>query len=118
LQDDRRLVSRARAAFSAALNETDRRCGSDLSPATDSFRRRPRSTSSSTPAAGRAATTRQADERELTTMSIPATMRAHGIVVLAPTATGVSRVIEFHDPALVPVFGLPEVLLAAVGDLP
>ena len=28
-------------------------------------------------------------------------LRAHGIVVLAPTATGVSRVIEFHDPALV-----------------
>ena len=29
------------------------------------------------------------------------TMRAHGIVALATTATGVSRVIEFHNPALV-----------------
>src|SRR6185312_4570929 len=34
--------------------------------------------------------------------------RAHGIVVLAPTATGVSRVIEFHDPALVAMFGFPD----------
>jgi RNA polymerase sigma-70 factor (TIGR02960 family) len=40
------------------------------------------------------------------------TLRAHGIVVLAPTATGVSRVIEFHDPALVSTFGFPEVLAA------
>ena len=32
-------------------------------------------------------------------------LRAHGIVVLAATATGVSRVIEFHDPALVVMFG-------------
>jgi hypothetical protein len=37
-------------------------------------------------------------------------LRAHGIVVLAPTATGVSRVIEFHDPALVVMFGFPDVL--------
>ena len=36
-----------------------------------------------------------------------ATMRAHGIVVLAPTTTGVSRVIEFHDPALLGTFGFP-----------
>jgi RNA polymerase sigma-70 factor (ECF subfamily) len=33
------------------------------------------------------------------------TLRAHGIVVLAATATGVSRVVEFHDPALVAKFG-------------
>ena len=33
-------------------------------------------------------------------------LRADGIVVLAPTATGVSRVIEFHDPALVAMFGV------------
>ena len=38
------------------------------------------------------------------------TMRAHGIVVLAPTTTGVSRVIEFHDPALVVTFGFSELL--------
>jgi RNA polymerase sigma-70 factor (ECF subfamily) len=32
-------------------------------------------------------------------------------VVLAPTATGVSRVIAFHhDPALVVMFGFPDVL--------
>ena len=31
--------------------------------------------------------------------------RAHGIVVLAVTATGISRVVEFHDPALVATFG-------------
>jgi RNA polymerase sigma-70 factor (ECF subfamily) len=35
---------------------------------------------------------------------------AHGIVVLAPTPTGVSRVVEFHDPALVVLFGFPDVL--------
>jgi RNA polymerase sigma-70 factor (ECF subfamily) len=29
----------------------------------------------------------------------------HGIVVLAATATGVARVVEFHDPALVVRFG-------------
>jgi hypothetical protein len=38
------------------------------------------------------------------------TARADGAVVLAPTATGVSRVIKFHDPALVLVFGFPDVL--------
>jgi hypothetical protein len=39
------------------------------------------------------------------------TLRAYGIVVLAPTATGVSRVIAFHDdPALVVMFGFPDVL--------
>jgi RNA polymerase sigma-70 factor (ECF subfamily) len=37
-------------------------------------------------------------------------LRADGAVVLAPTATGVSRVIKFHDPALVPMFGFPDVL--------
>jgi RNA polymerase sigma-70 factor (ECF subfamily) len=31
-------------------------------------------------------------------------------VVLAPTATGISRVVEFHDPALVATFGFPDVL--------
>jgi RNA polymerase sigma-70 factor (ECF subfamily) len=36
------------------------------------------------------------------------TMRAHGIVVLAPTTTGVSRVIEFHSPALLGTFGFSE----------
>jgi RNA polymerase sigma-70 factor (TIGR02960 family) len=33
-------------------------------------------------------------------------LRAHGIVVLAPTAGGISRVVEFHDPSLVGAFGL------------
>jgi RNA polymerase sigma-70 factor (ECF subfamily) len=37
-------------------------------------------------------------------------LRAHGIVVLAATATGVSRVTEFHDPELVVRFGFPAVL--------
>jgi hypothetical protein len=36
--------------------------------------------------------------------------RAHDIVVLAATATGVSHVIAFHDPALVVMFGFPDVL--------
>ncbi|WP_216898446.1 sigma-70 family RNA polymerase sigma factor [Nocardia alni] len=36
-------------------------------------------------------------------------LRADGVVVLATTATGVSRVIKFHDPALVGAFGLPNV---------
>ncbi|TQM36650.1 sigma-70 family RNA polymerase sigma factor [Pseudonocardia cypriaca] len=36
-------------------------------------------------------------------------LRAHGIVVLAVTAAGVSRVVEFHDPALVATFGFPDV---------
>jgi RNA polymerase sigma-70 factor (TIGR02960 family) len=31
-------------------------------------------------------------------------LRPHGIVVLAPTATGIAAVVEFHDPALVPAF--------------
>jgi hypothetical protein len=31
-------------------------------------------------------------------------------VLLAATPTGVSRVIAFHDPALVVLFGFPEVL--------
>ena len=37
-------------------------------------------------------------------------LQADGAVVLAPTATGVSRVIKFHDPALVRTFGFPDVL--------
>ncbi|WP_308249709.1 RNA polymerase subunit sigma-70 [Sphaerisporangium fuscum] len=37
-------------------------------------------------------------------------LRAAGVVVLASTATGVSRVIKFHDPALVATFGFPDVL--------
>ena len=37
-------------------------------------------------------------------------LQADGVVVLAPTATGVSRVIKFHDPALVATFGFPDVL--------
>jgi len=37
-------------------------------------------------------------------------LRADGAVVLAPTATGVSRVVKFHDPALVAMFGFPDVL--------
>ncbi|WP_245645328.1 RNA polymerase subunit sigma-70 [Pseudonocardia acaciae] len=36
-------------------------------------------------------------------------LRADGAVVLAPTATGVSRVVKFHEPALVAAFGFPEV---------
>jgi RNA polymerase sigma-70 factor (ECF subfamily) len=35
-------------------------------------------------------------------------LRSHGIVVLTATASGVSRVVEFHDPALVPAFGFPD----------
>jgi RNA polymerase sigma-70 factor (ECF subfamily) len=37
-------------------------------------------------------------------------LRADGVVVLAPAATGVTSVIKFHDPALVAMFGFPEVL--------
>jgi RNA polymerase sigma-70 factor (ECF subfamily) len=37
-------------------------------------------------------------------------LRAEGVVVLAATATGVSRVVKFHDPALVATFGFPDVL--------
>ncbi|MEU4607149.1 RNA polymerase subunit sigma-70 [Kribbella sp. NPDC023972] len=37
-------------------------------------------------------------------------LRADGAVVLAATVTGVSRVIKFHDPALVTTFGFPDVL--------
>ena len=37
-------------------------------------------------------------------------LRADGAVVLAATAAGVSRVIKFHDPALLAVFGFPDVL--------
>ncbi|MDR7166822.1 RNA polymerase sigma-70 factor (ECF subfamily) [Nocardia kruczakiae] len=35
-------------------------------------------------------------------------LRADGIVVLAATAAGVSRVVKFHDPALVALFGHPD----------
>jgi RNA polymerase sigma-70 factor (ECF subfamily) len=38
------------------------------------------------------------------------TLRADGAVVLAPTASGISRVIKFHDPTLVTMFGFPDVL--------
>ena len=37
-------------------------------------------------------------------------LRAEGVVVLSATAIGVSRVIKFHDPALVATFGFPDVL--------
>lgn len=37
-------------------------------------------------------------------------LRADGIVVLAATPSGVSRVVKFHDPALVALFGHPDVL--------
>lgn len=37
-------------------------------------------------------------------------LRADGTVVLAATAVGISRVIKFHDPALVATFGFPDVL--------
>ncbi|WP_433759128.1 RNA polymerase subunit sigma-70 [Nocardia sp. CA-135398] len=36
--------------------------------------------------------------------------RANGIVVLAPTATSASQVVAFHDPALVAMFGFPDLL--------
>ena len=36
-------------------------------------------------------------------------LRASGVVVLAATATGVARVVAFHDPALVALFGFPDV---------
>lgn len=35
---------------------------------------------------------------------------AYGVVVLAPTAAGITRVIAFHDPALVPLFGFQDTL--------
>ncbi|MEU1387984.1 MULTISPECIES: hypothetical protein [unclassified Nonomuraea] len=38
------------------------------------------------------------------------TLRADGLVVLVPTATGIARVIKFHDPALVTTFGFPDAL--------
>jgi hypothetical protein len=37
-------------------------------------------------------------------------LRADGTVVLTATASGVSRVVKFHDPASVAMFGFPEVL--------
>ncbi len=40
-------------------------------------------------------------------------LRANGAVVLTPTPTGVSRVVAFHhDPALVAMFGFPDVLVS------
>ena len=44
-------------------------------------------------------------------------LRAHGIVVLAPTATGISRVTEFDNPALVIRFGFAEVLAVTSAPL-
>jgi RNA polymerase sigma-70 factor (TIGR02960 family) len=44
-------------------------------------------------------------------------LRADGVVVLAATATGVSRVVKFHDPALVAAFGLPNVLPDGLPDM-
>ena len=41
-------------------------------------------------------------------------LRADGAVVLTPTATGISRVIKFHEPALVATFGLLLVILGVV----
>jgi RNA polymerase sigma-70 factor (ECF subfamily) len=37
-------------------------------------------------------------------------LRASGVVVLAATVTGISRVVEFHDPALVATFSFPGTL--------
>ena len=37
-------------------------------------------------------------------------LQADGVVVLAATASGVSRVVKFHDPALAAAFGCPGVL--------
>jgi RNA polymerase sigma-70 factor (ECF subfamily) len=37
-------------------------------------------------------------------------LRPHGIVVVAATASGISRVVEFHDPSLVGAFGFPDLL--------
>jgi RNA polymerase sigma-70 factor (TIGR02960 family) len=37
-------------------------------------------------------------------------LHADGVVVLAATATGVCRVVKFHDPALAALFGSPRVL--------
>ncbi|WP_328323745.1 RNA polymerase subunit sigma-70 [Kribbella sp. NBC_00382] len=37
-------------------------------------------------------------------------LRADGVVVLTATATGVSHVVKFHDPALVATFGFADVL--------
>ena len=39
-------------------------------------------------------------------------LAAAGVVVLAATATGVSRVVAFHDPALVTMFGFSDTLPA------
>ncbi len=37
-------------------------------------------------------------------------LRADRAVVVAATGSGVSRVVKFHDPALVPMFGFPDAL--------
>ncbi|WP_246023509.1 RNA polymerase subunit sigma-70 [Nocardia yunnanensis] len=39
-------------------------------------------------------------------------LRADGVVVLTATATGIARVVKFHDPALVALFGFPDQLSA------
>ena len=44
------------------------------------------------------------------------TLRADGVVVLTPTATGISRIIKFHDPTLVTTFGFPDGLNHAEWD--
>ncbi|NUS43412.1 MAG: RNA polymerase subunit sigma-70 [Mycobacteriaceae bacterium] len=36
--------------------------------------------------------------------------QADGVVVLTPTAAGISRIVKFHDPALAAVFGFPATL--------
>jgi len=37
-------------------------------------------------------------------------LRASDLVVLTATASGIARVVAFHDPALVALFGCPESL--------
>jgi RNA polymerase sigma-70 factor (ECF subfamily) len=37
---------------------------------------------------------------------------AYGVVVLAVTGTGISRIVSFGDPALAPLFGFPATLPA------
>ena len=43
-------------------------------------------------------------------------LKAYGVVVLAPTVTGVTRVIAFHDPTLVGLFGLRDELSRETGS--
>ena len=46
------------------------------------------------------------------------TLRADGVVVLAATAAGVSRVVKFADPGLVATFGFPDVLTPGTAGRP